>query len=51
MGTTAPIKRVITEPKRAGVPNPYVAVPAPVAPVPEPERVPATPAGTPAGRR
>jgi hypothetical protein len=22
MGTTAPIKRVITEPKRAGAPNP-----------------------------
>jgi hypothetical protein len=46
MGTTAPIKRVITEPKRAGAPNPYIAVP-----VPGPERVPATPTGTPAGGR
>lgn len=44
MGTTAPVKRVVTVPKRAG--NPYIVVPsvpepAPAAPEREPEPVPA----------
>lgn len=59
MGTNAPIKRVVTEPKRSG--NPFIVVPAEPAgpeparpepaPVPERELVPAGGSGRSASRQ